>query len=248
MHLDPRTPSSVKKVLSLANKYGMDQFRLRIVQHIQLDWPQSLWQWDKLEAQITSMRTAWGKGPNGEPDFQRLYLDDNLPEPASAIRLARECDIPAVLPAAFYHLSRLSIYDDWCETRQFLGTDPMHCEGLDSGRRTAEWGLLTAEDFVCLLKGQAKLSVAAGEMLHFGHSGREEHEHDCPQSKQFEIFQKIRETCHHSTDILRATRVLMEGVGIGEEMCLLCHSYIRQELASFRQRLWMKLPDFFGLQ
>lgn len=42
----------------------------------------------------------------------RLYVDDHFPEPTSAIRLARVCDIPDILPAAFDHLSRLSIHND----------------------------------------------------------------------------------------------------------------------------------------
>jgi hypothetical protein len=48
---------------------------------------------------------------DGSPSLAK-NVDDYLPEPALAIRLACNCDIPSILPVAFYHLSCISVYYD----------------------------------------------------------------------------------------------------------------------------------------
>ena len=154
--------------------------------------PQSLWQWDQIEAENRHKR---------EPESEPLpYVDGYLPEPASAIRLARECDIPHILPAAFYHLSRLSIYDDWAEARQCLDIHSSRYEGLDLGRRTAKWSLLTANDFISLPKGRAKLRVAAAERRVFELDNHESEDHSssgCSSLKRSELLLEIRKACRY---------------------------------------------------
>jgi hypothetical protein len=235
----------VKQVLHLINKYDMKYFRRRIVEHMELDWPQSLYQWDKLEDEIYSIRTMWDVAQDSDSDDRPMYADDHLPEPASAIRLARDCNIPSVLPAAFYHLSRLSIYNDWFRIRD----GSLHHQELGNGCRTAKWNLLVPEDFICLLKGHEKLPAVVGEMLQF-HFLQEKDGHsldDCNISQCFGIFKEIRDTCRHSRDVFRTTRRLREKARFGDQVCQLCCSSIRQELDRFRQSLWMRLPEIFGL-
>ncbi|KAG2074155.1 hypothetical protein BDR04DRAFT_1093328 [Suillus decipiens] len=41
--------------------------------------------------------------------YHGLSRKDTLPDPTSAIQLARQCQVPTLLPAAFYHLSRFSV-------------------------------------------------------------------------------------------------------------------------------------------
>jgi hypothetical protein len=215
------------------------------VEHIEGDWPRSLWQWDKLEVEINSMLQTWTMGCHDNSEY--LPIDDHLPEPASAIRLARECDIPSILPAAFYHLSRLSIHDDREQARLRHASDHPQYE-LNNGLRTAEWRLLTNEDFVSLLKGQTRLCTAANEMLSFAEYQQEEHwSSTCSPSKLFDLLQEIQDACRHSSDILRTTRRYIEKGAYGKDICQLCSAFVRQELTAFRQRLWDKLPDFFSL-
>jgi hypothetical protein len=239
----------VKQILSLASKYDMVHFRHCIIDHIELDWPQSLWNWDQIERETDSLRKIWHKR---EPELgcPRPYIDDCLPEPASAIRLARECDIPSILPAAFYHLSRLSIYDDWSDARQCLEIQSSRYEGLDIGRRTAEWSLLAPGDFICLLKGQARLRVAAAEMLHFGLDGYDlDHSSDdCSPLKRSKMLQEIEEACRYSRDILHTTHGYMERKDFGDSVCHGCCSRIKDDLSTFRRHLWIKLSDLFSLQ
>lgn len=97
----------------MANKYQVDFIRQKIVARLESDWPQTISAWERLESEISTMGDQEiALGYSGSPS-RPLTLDNALPEPASAIRLARDCNIPSILPAAFYHLSRLSIGDDW---------------------------------------------------------------------------------------------------------------------------------------
>lgn len=99
--------------LRLATKYQVDALRSRIVRHFEADWPRTLAEWDRLESEIDSMMEEHQDEKNLE-DFNQvdgLFLDERLPEPAAAIRLAIEFGIPSILPAAFYTLARTT--PDW---------------------------------------------------------------------------------------------------------------------------------------
>ena len=192
----------------------MDRIRERIVEHIEQDWPITLRLWDTLERQIN------------------LNSYHHLPEPASAIRLARECNVPSILPAAFYHLSRLSVFDD--------GNGAYDA---DSGRRTAEWGLLSAQDLLCLMKGSRRLKVAVCGIL----SDFPCCESDCTTINRLAVFKGIRDACRHSCDILRITRLHIENRPYEGKICYTCYSQVRSNLAEFREELWTNLPNFFSL-
>jgi hypothetical protein len=154
--LDPNAPSSVKQVLTLANKYGMENLRNRIVVHVEVDWPQMLWQWDRLEAEISAMEETWYEEHGCALSCEDL--DDQLPEPASAIQLTWECHIPSILPAAFYHLSHLSIHNNWCTPRIVKNhkASEASCEGLFHGNHTADWQLLSSERLYMPIEGKGK--------------------------------------------------------------------------------------------
>ncbi|KAF8808346.1 hypothetical protein BYT27DRAFT_7097071 [Phlegmacium glaucopus] len=222
--LDPNTPSSVKRVLTLANKYGMENLRDRIVMHVEADWPQSLW--------------------------HREHLDDHLPEPASAIRLARECNIPNILPAAFYHLSRLSIYDNRCTSyiAQEVKTSEVSYEDLYHGNRTADWGILSSEDYMCLLRGKAKLALISDDLFDISQICDRQHTIDtCSLSRELTLLADIRNTCRRSSDILETLHCYLDQGGFGDQVCSWCNIYIRRELKRFRHTVWVQIPVYFGL-
>ncbi|KAJ7284050.1 hypothetical protein C8J57DRAFT_1053191 [Mycena rebaudengoi] len=131
--LDPMTPILVRRTLAMATKYEMDTLRTRIVTQIEADWPSTLAEWDRLETEIGSLAIF---------DDDGVCLDRRLPEPGAAISLAMDYRITKILPAAFYHLSRLSTTADW-------DADP---NGLDEDARTARWSFLHATELKLLLK------------------------------------------------------------------------------------------------
>ncbi|KIJ53536.1 hypothetical protein M422DRAFT_111693, partial [Sphaerobolus stellatus SS14] len=91
------TVSRVEGLLLFATKYQVDSLRKRIISHLEKDWPSTLEQWDKNEEDNLLK----------EDEFYKRY-----PDPASCIRLARMCDVPSLLLAAYYDLSRIPIHHD----------------------------------------------------------------------------------------------------------------------------------------
>ncbi|KAF7301876.1 BTB domain-containing protein [Mycena indigotica] len=138
--LAPETPLRVRHVLAIATKYEMDALRDRIVTQLEADWPYTLRGWDRLESEIEGLIEEDEDG-----DVDGLHIDDKLPEPCAAVRLAVECSIPKILPSALYHLSRLDIQDDWLESRKDDSRST-------TTNRTARWDLLVGDDFRLLLK------------------------------------------------------------------------------------------------
>ncbi|EPQ50720.1 hypothetical protein GLOTRDRAFT_50178, partial [Gloeophyllum trabeum ATCC 11539] len=109
--LDPKTPSIVDPILSIATKYEIRVLREPIIKQLTEDWPTTLKAWDVLEKEIAVMLKA------AYDDPVVFIMDDHLPEPVSAIRLAYKCGVPTILPAAFYHLSRLPMRWDRTELK-----------------------------------------------------------------------------------------------------------------------------------
>jgi hypothetical protein len=169
-----------------------------------------------------------------------LFPEDPLPDPASAIQLARECQVPTILPAAFYHLSRLSIR---CQPDK----PSSRCKPW---RRTANWGLLTARDLRCLLLGREGLLQVTDSMLTTGAGDVDSQMHwvvdRCRGSEQMEVMNKIREECQSTPDILATLR----GHAATEELltCQICRRRIRDRLKQVRHALWTKLPALFKLE
>ncbi|TFK50276.1 hypothetical protein OE88DRAFT_1596257, partial [Heliocybe sulcata] len=150
--LDPSTPSVVRPILSLAMKYDMESIKNQAIVRLVDDWPTTLRSWDALEDEIDALEKNWHK----EHTCTSLHdcrdsLDSHLPEPVAAITLGRECAIPSILPAAFYHLSRLSMKwgPDGCVADQYQQSSMRFI-----GKRTAKWKSLSSQDYYTLLVGE----------------------------------------------------------------------------------------------
>ncbi|OBZ79828.1 hypothetical protein A0H81_01512 [Grifola frondosa] len=148
---DPNTPVLVEGTLKLAMKYECDALRARIVENLEADWPQTLAQWDARRSESILVRSEHSMQLTGK--VNGLYLDDRLPEPASAIRIASDYYIPSILPAAFYQLALLSTDADWDAYRANPG------KHLRFGARTARWRLLDKRDLMRLVHGQKLLAA-----------------------------------------------------------------------------------------
>lgn len=119
--LDPRTPDSVTPILSMSSKYQVDHIRNTIIERLESDWPQSLFEWDLLEKRIKSVRDMydalkWRTPPEADSsnsEGEVFIIRHHFPEPCSAIRLAKQYDIPSILPSAFYRLACIYLNNDW---------------------------------------------------------------------------------------------------------------------------------------
>jgi len=83
--------------------------------------------------------------------METLDLRDCFPEPASIIRLARDCNIPSILPAAFYHANEL-IRENYSSN-----TPPE--------RHQFELSLLSREDLHALIVGREAMRLFLSKWL-----------------------------------------------------------------------------------
>ena len=176
--------------------------------------------------------------------MDRDSLDLMLPEPASAIRLARECNIPTILPPAFYHLSRLHPNNQWCEQRSGDG-DVTPCEDFHP---SSNWHKLTVPDLLCFICGRTNLA-ATPMSIQIPRTGEKHWSDFCQLNSHQRLWELIREECARSTDILATLRRLIESPPLSsvDGVCFACISAMKVALKEFRQEIWASLSILFEL-
>ncbi|TFY79585.1 hypothetical protein EWM64_g4430 [Hericium alpestre] len=247
----PHNPTIARPVLALSTKYEIAHLRTLIVDRLEADWPLTLDQWDELQYTIS----IWRKYHIGPGRIPSPFIDDFFPEPASAICLARDFNIPKILPVAFYHLLRVPITNDW---------DPLHEESprgeIDSaplcGARTAKLGLLRAEELLIMLRGRHEFLVVFGEAVDAISVNAEHPDPDrCSIEDSYKGIGDLKEDCetalqsHENSDDI-FTLLLPESWAKEKakwNMCSECKSKIVNEVEGVRRALWDLLPQIFGL-
>ncbi|TFY54801.1 hypothetical protein EVG20_g9559 [Dentipellis fragilis] len=237
--LDPDTPLRVKPLLLLADKYDVQHLRTLLVGRLEDDWPQTLLQWDSLEADISGRLEAYkAHGLAG------CELEDNFPEPGSAIEVARQCNIPSILPAAFYHLSRISIDYDWDNVREAFADPP---DDWYSGTRSARWSRIAREDFVCLLQGRVQLSRYLDEELSPPYPS--DHGRGACTSGHWNTFwYQLSEECKRDQDVLGTLNLQAKTTVAVEGLCFSCQHRVSDEIEKYRDEIWRQIPAFFQLE
>ncbi|KAH7921351.1 hypothetical protein BV22DRAFT_1019553, partial [Leucogyrophana mollusca] len=245
-HHAPLPPDEIRRVLYMATKYKIYHLRRDIIHRLQINWPQSLAQWDLLEAEFSSMDSLSKQDGNEALRVMYTHLDDCYPEPVSAIRIARECDVPSILPAAFYHLSRLSAtVDDWNHAR-----GQHHIEGYkppNPGRRTARWDALPASDLLCLIKGRESLIRAELDLVFSDDCGCYGRNAECVGIKKSGLLEEIYAERSRTVDVLAMLRHYVDRTDYGDQICSACCAFMKGRLCRARQTLWTQLPDLFQL-
>ncbi|KAA1475917.1 hypothetical protein DENSPDRAFT_764192, partial [Dentipellis sp. KUC8613] len=251
---DPDTPMKVRPLLRAADKFQVDVLRDRIVAQLVSDWPQTIRQWDKLESEFkirleTSVCDIWY-------DEYGPHVDDQFPEPVSAIRLARDFNIPEILGTAFYHLSRINIEHDWDASR---GIDKRGKPERVSNyhQRTARWYLMEKEDYESVLRGRYNLKTAAVKALSFSRvaSRSEAAKAECPCSpectaeKLYDFWREVHRDLVATRDVLGALRVHVEEIlnTYDGHICVYCYMHASSHIYRCRMMLWENLDEYFEL-
>ncbi|KZT18549.1 hypothetical protein NEOLEDRAFT_1246397 [Neolentinus lepideus HHB14362 ss-1] len=255
--LDPNVPALVKPVLLLTIKYEIDHLKNQIVAHFRDSWSTSLREWDTLEAEMAGTTKQWHLDHNCSFNTCNDYSDDHLPEPASAIQLAKECGLPEILPAAFYHLSRLSV--KWgphgCETNKQSQT-----LGLHEGLRTARWKMLTAEDYYKLLIGRTNMQSAVIKRIESWRQNfhveeptddtDEEEMAACSGSDKHAFLMSLKKVLRESNDMLFDLQHHVDNYGLlpQKQMCTRCYLSLTNEFIPLRKYIWDHIPEWFDLE
>jgi hypothetical protein len=166
--------------------------------------------------------------------------------PARVIRLAKECYIPSLLPAAFYHLHRS--YDlGMCGRIEYI---------------EAEIDLLTTDDWHSLLNGRNQMQLELASYLSDFLTERRPIDaknvcnHSPPERPDsWGCKQNARDwwiaTCFQAlpkllfVDPLEELNVLSRKVDSAQSVCRHCRSWMQHYLITRRRTLWSRLKDFF---
>lgn len=247
--------------MKLARKYEIESIRKCGTDIMKESWPQSFDQWRRFNAEAALVAEAAKDDDNayieGDGQQHAKPLDDRLPEPAAAIRLGHDCDVPAILPAAYYALVGRSVKVDWNNFRA------EHDAVFGPSIRTVRWHLLDAADMRRLQRGREVLATSVDCIVASYSSIADLKTAAIHQScvkpsechKQLGIMMKNwRNTIFH--DLLRKA-VHPDPLGLGEQLydsrpswgiCYECADQLQGDM-SFRQScMWASLPEAFGLE
>lgn len=243
---DPDIPIKHRGLLALAVKYDVDAIRLRIIQHMESEWPVRLGEWYLLTREMHERAQAAHVVP-GMPQW--AVVEQSFPEPASAIRMAIDFKIPSVLPAAYY---RLAI------------SNPGVAWGVRGGAHTrlsARWDFLECEDWRRYARGKQALSdklnkISMAMYTLFVGSDEEECEDVDGCDRALKLLHRfIRDNDDRrfgcQPDVLGLLfKVSKEEYDEGEGdvgLCDVCKGKLTEKVEALLQDIWDGLPAIFNL-
>ncbi|TFK49000.1 hypothetical protein OE88DRAFT_453896 [Heliocybe sulcata] len=234
-----------RAAMHMATKYMISVIRDRIVENLEKQWPSTLQAWVALKANKRCLEEEW------EPEELDAYYDDVVPEPASAIRFARDFGVPSILPAAFYALSLIDPRDDWDTCR---GPGPYDADTLRQGGRSARWHLLGPSDYRGLLIGIPGLwnqfmdFATWAERDKYSIYGRFKH-CPCVYTTSKMTHSDVRRhgvlLCLGEVSVLAPDAILKDMYH--EDVCETCRERISKTATERMEEIWSKLGAMFML-
>lgn len=239
-----RSFSRALPVFRIALKYKASNVIEALASQLEQDWPKTISEWDASQCE---------DGPCSEPsgDSHPENWSGNrvaAMEPVSAIQVARIANMPNILPAAYYQLSRISSSDVlWQDTVSQIGPTEDYIwqkgglkRGRGGGKIDGRAPLLSREDLRRLRLGKEKLSRY---ILSFKKRLPKElglHPR-CGDAWNIGIPAKSEDVL---TDLLE---VCSAEVFPGVNMCSDCRSQINARGKEERAKVWALLPQLFCL-
>lgn len=243
-------------VLVLADKYDMPRLLEAYLPRIQADWPMALMKWDDIERQIEAMYKYFDQLMKEASGLD--YLNDFLAEPACVIRFGRTAQVPEVLPAAFYHLSRLPTLFDKESYEDRMDFETWHDYYLRGGR-SADRNLLHAMDYETLVVGQGAIRDWVTDLeLGFTYEAAILDFPVCsePVTNCIGVEGRWRRDIsplvakiltQTAIDPLKGLQNIIDGLKKMDDPCEYCHKCIGGFLSASRNDFWKHLPSFFRL-
>ena len=227
--------------MGLARKYQVDDLLSAITNHLVQQWPCTAAELVQFQETVRQTIRTTIEFSN-EPTYG-IY-QSKLPEPASAVRLAMDFDIPAILPGAFYILATMNRACVWTND---LGI--WHGSDLP-----ARWSLLDDEDNARLREGQKAL---AKELLRYQGLLRQQSRHSSTCKREWDRLAKQYFDISDPTlpGDMRAIRranpmhrlsLLFEDCVTGQ-LCADCSHGLRVKVKNTMLDLWDSLPAMFNL-
>ncbi|KAH7886706.1 hypothetical protein F5I97DRAFT_1869593 [Phlebopus sp. FC_14] len=252
--------SAVAGVLRLSTKYFIEHLRQRCLTRLELDWPFTLAEWDRREAEAT--------------DASGRYVPrESFAHPILAINLALELGLPDFLPSAFYDLSRYGPSKILCGARAFTpifssaDTCSIHSDDTESQLPLVQ---LSHDSLYRTLRGREHAQLYVHTFLSHAlkdrpspsclHSAKATSAR-CRESFYFIHLNVLRSVggiaCGRDADPLytltQAVDMLerkdfSDGVKqCGLKMCVACKREFEEVVGRAREEVWNLIPKWFGM-
>ena len=222
------------------------------------DWPATLDEYDIQQAELDMFRQVnSGQGPFHKYTPDGGCLADAIPEPVSAILFAQEFGCPQILPAAFYSLSLIPLWDDWDDRS---GWEWRHTP-------LARWSLLDIENLRRYTRGCQMLKAYHPNVDRFLCNSCAAPPWDLPGcdpvpcreyiSRLFEVVWNAGERCRvtHGDPLRLLTACLkyekmpeLSKEHFPDGLCDECYQTVFFRLLGERQRVWDNLRKWFKLE
>ncbi|KAG1905585.1 uncharacterized protein F5891DRAFT_1138196 [Suillus fuscotomentosus] len=228
---NPLAATKYKGILLLSQKYFVRVLQKLLRARFRADWPSTLPEWDRLMEHYASLSASIIP----QHDAASQFIDNRMLEPASAIRLAREANIPEILPAAFYMLSTIT-------------QTPLHSLILKGtvllwqpGERSARWGLLTPDDWLCLARGRHCMTDFAQTFE------AQESQCICDSQNCIQLDSKRKLLKGPPQDFLRVLKEIGSQKTLQQYPCYNSLQALASRSLETRSVLWDNLGYYFGL-
>lgn len=171
--LEAKNALRAKLVMDIAAKYQVANVRPFIVNQLTAEWPKQLLPWLLRHNELKTAYKVISFADDSlfNPDEHFRWVQNRAPDPASAIRIALDHNIPSILPVAFYTLCQVDAeadYNRWehekwsfeCQDYvnrldTFTYSDRCYDHGIE---RLARWDLVDRDSMYRLAMGKRALT------------------------------------------------------------------------------------------
>ncbi|KAI0055905.1 hypothetical protein BV25DRAFT_1921447 [Artomyces pyxidatus] len=215
---------SYSGILRLAVKYDASRIRDLVKDVLVMEWPSRIEDWDALQDTLS------------KEEAERETVAPLYPNPGRAIRLGTDCNVPEVLPCAFYDLTR--IFDHFYP----------NCENGPETRRM-DTSALRPDELRQLLRGRAAMR---GWLLQNLEDVEAPSTNEC-DSHSYTIESWIQARRAEDTFSSDPLKWLRDTIGECDDLpldtlCGNCSEFLKGHLYYLRWTLWVMLPAFFKLK
>lgn len=249
---------SITAVLKLSSKYFIEHLRERCISRLFVDWPCSLSSWDSREIEATD-------------SFGRYAPRTRFAHPILVINFARELGLTSILPSAFYDLCR---YGPSKIVSGFVRNlnSPIKTSKNDSSNE-AVTVFLSPDDLHTALQGRERAQRIVASFIEEELSSRAPCEgchnraldsgHACREAFYYITLNMLRAigglasgrdcdplfSLTQAADMMSRADFTADGTNFcALKLCSACKSDFAQAVKAARERIWVQIPSWFGME
>jgi hypothetical protein len=219
----------------LAKKYQVDWVLKQVASQLKKRWPTTVMGWDGIVNDEEEEDICTMFGPPADYVYDGTHGGRHFLEPASSILLARECDVPTILPFAFFTLLAWRwVFND--ETDAYLA----------SLKNVPRRDLVSRDDWCRVLEARERIGgwfYAARQK----HSWKPCGSDMACQITTSETWLSIAENNGPNGDFLRSARQAVTKLKQSRSICLGCKKNLLGRIETLRWDFVNQLDEFFQL-